>query len=54
MKQLNTDIVMIRKWIKRLLAPIMREVLKEEQQYFIEMLDQQVAEALRRALPHDV
>lgn len=53
-KQLNTDIVMIRKWIKRLLAPIMREVLKEEQQYFIEMLDQQVAEALRRALPHDV
>ena len=45
---------MIRKWIKRLLAPIMREVLKEEQQYFIEMLDQQVEEALRRALPHDV
>lgn len=45
---------MIRKWIKKLLAPIVREVLKEEQQYFIEMLDQQVAEALRRALPYDV
>ena len=29
-KQLNTDIVMIRKWIKRLLAPIVREAVKQE------------------------
>ena len=35
-KQLNTDIVMIRKWIKRLLAPIMRDICTVSLLFIIE------------------
>lgn len=45
---------MIHRWIKKLLAPIVREVMKDEKQHFTEMIDLQVVEALRRVLPHDV
>lgn len=47
-KQLNTDIVMIRKWIKRLLAPIMREVLNEEK--LQEQVIGHIVTALKEAL----
>lgn len=47
-KQLNTDIVMIRKWIKRLLAPIVREVLNEEK--LQEQVIGHIVTALKEAL----
>lgn len=50
-KQLNTDIVMIRKWIKRLLAPIMREVLNEEK--LQEQVIGHIVTALKEALDSD-
>lgn len=47
-KQLNTDIVMIRKWMKKLLAPIVREVLNEEK--LQEQVIGHIVTALKEAL----
>lgn len=42
--------VMIRKWIKKLLAPIIREVLKEEEDRIKEELNQSVFQTLSQMM----